>query len=549
VNGAEVAAFLRGLIHGDERGRAASIVRAEVRAAREIPERGHFREAMGALARAGGRCAELGESADGTPVLVEESALDRHWLITGATGSGKSVALILALLPLLAEALRGRRAVVVIDPKDEIVHLLVRLLAAHILDMPERSREAALGRIRVIDPFARDGNLPELNLLRSPPGLDEAVYVRQFVGSFAQATAALGIRQSGMLHWIVRLAIEHRIPFPLVPLVLADPYLRAALVDRSSPEVKAYFSTRYGAETHVVRDGLLVRLDEFLALRTTRLVLAAEHMVDFGAAMRGGVTLIGLGSAPGVRQVQSFFALLLTSRVVAALFSRPNSPHQPPATIVADDVGELLLHDIALDLERVLVLMRARRVSLFSTVQEVSQLTAVTPLLARVFLTNVGVWLALRAGPHDEHALSVMLRPTGRRPRPRPLPWDHTHREYFLPLGEEQRLLLEEATQLPRRVGFFWDRDRRWGPIKMRTRTLRIPEEDELPADLLAAVRRGSVAVPASELEDRLRSEEARLRALLRNTVAAGAEAASAGGDPELPRRGRRRRAGLPDLG
>lgn len=553
-----LAAQLRRWLKGDERLSAATVVRRELAAACEPPARAAFRSEMHQRISGGAPRTYLGDADDGTPYVLPVASLGRHMLITGASGAGKSFGLLRLLLPLLPEALLGRRGIVFADPKGELSELLPPLLAAMVLRLPPMARGPALRRIRVVDPFDAHA-LPPLDILVSPPGLDEGVHLRQVVGSLAQATANLGIRQSDALYWLLRLAREHGVPFPLLPELLNNSYLREALASRASADVRSYFHGRFTTEAHVTTDGLGARIDAFLALRATRLCLAAGRMLDLGDALNEGVTIINLGRAPGgVRSVQSFFGLMLSTQLVQAAFARPNTQNQPPGTLVFDDVAELLLQDIALDLERTLVLLRSRRVNLIATTQELAQLTAITPLLRSAFLTNAAVWWAFRAGPHDDHALSLMLRPTGRRLRPAALPWESERAPVFMSRSEEEQCLLREATELPARVAFVWDRATSFGPIRVRTAALRIPREGELPAPLLAAVRRGSVAIPIPTLEARLARERERLHGLVRerepereraDTRNAPAESAP---EPqrERPRRTRRRRRpDLPDLG
>ncbi|MCC7537477.1 MAG: hypothetical protein IT379_14735 [Deltaproteobacteria bacterium] len=549
---ASLAARFRYLLRGGERRLARAHAQAELDTATRTPGQVALTREMTRRQAQLETHAVFGTTEDGIPYLIPIAALSRHMLFTGASGAGKTFGLLRLLLPLLPLALRGERSVTLVDPKGEISALLPPLLAEVVLALPTGARAAALRRIRMVDPFDPHA-LPPLDLLSVRTALEEGVHLRQVVSALAQATATLGIRQADALLWLTRLAREQGVPFSLLPMILNDSFVREALVARSSAEVRSYFHGRFTTESTVTRDGLGARLDSFLALRSTRLCLAAGSMLDLGAALDEGVTVVNLGHAPGgVRSVQSFFALTLTTLLIQAAFARPNTAQQPPATLVFDDVAELLLQDVAVDLERTLVLLRSRNVHLLATTQELAQLTAITPLLRGAFLTNAAVWTAFRAGPHDDHALSLMLRPTGRRLRTRGHPWEGERGPVFHSQAEEQRLLLEEAISLPARTAYVWDRAEAFGPVRLRTADLQTPTEASLPAELLAEIRRGSVAVPIPDLEARLVSERERLRALtgaVARPERTEGPSPSPGVSADAHTRRRRRPTNVPNLG
>lgn len=87
--------------------------------------------------------------------------------------------------------------------------------------------------------------------------------------------------------------------------------------------------------------------------------------------------------------------------------------------------------------------------------------------------TNIRLSLTLRGTSKDGAFLRAALPVTGCREKPRLN--RYAAREFYSP-NEERNLLVEELTHLPDRTGWLWLKSRSPEAIKIRTKTMRIPE-------------------------------------------------------------------------
>ncbi|MBI5529777.1 MAG: type IV secretory system conjugative DNA transfer family protein [Deltaproteobacteria bacterium] len=540
-----IIAVARGLIHGSE-ARAAEKMRTErfneacadteweklaqsMTMLKDTKNVVHVGEAINRAEESLALCVEL------------ERLWGSHLLINGATGTGKTYAQLGLMEFLLPRVLQGDAAVVSVEGKGELSGLLIgNLLPKALSTLPPKTREAALARINFLSPFSEDC-IPVMNLIAPPPGVSSELHLLDLLHAFeVAAEAPLGVRQHELFVMGLKLLAEHKLHLPSFPFIFSNPPLLQRLVLQSSPDLRAYFLHRYPQESEETKGGVLARLERVLALRSSRLSLSAPSCVDFREILSCGVTVISLAAPFGCREAQKFWSAMLVSRLLRAIFARPNDPRLPPAVIASDEAQDFLQGPHAAEAERALTQARSRRVSLWLACQQFAQLEAASPTLAKALRTNCNVQALFRSSPEDSHAMRHILPVSGRHPRPAPAPWEKVSSP-FLNQGEEEKFLLDEGTRLPDRVGWWWDRRQPWRAVKFKTREVDLRGNEEMAEELQRRLKHGKWSMPAEELEKCVAEERQRLMTL--------------SGQPEdedgkTPHVGRRRKShNLPELG
>lgn len=450
-------------------------------------------------------------------LLVDMKRLLAHQLLLGATGSGKTYQLLLQLLAVLRASLARPggvelRSAVVLDMKDEFTELLTQVaLPAVAASLPPAEADAFLRRIVVIDPFSPT-HPPPLNVLARDPGQPLGIQARDVAECFQAATESdVSVRMETILDWVLRLVIETGGTFRAVRRALQEPAVLDGLVRAAKdPDTVRYFLTRYPAEPKASKLALLSRLDRFLALPMTELALGAKHCFDFDRLLEDRITIVSLGKAPaGLQSVARFFAMVVFTRFVRAIFRRPPRSQGFQSLIVADEWQAALNPSLAGEFESILTLARSRGVHLWLANQQLGQLDRYGSSLKAVVLGQTAVQTYFRMADDDARALRRMLPATGtvRRKAVAGQPGGSP----FLTASEEADMRMNTAGRLPDREGYFNDRRQPWGAVPFRSATVALPAAGSLAPTYVARARRGAVAFTAAELEAMCRDEDDRL--------------------------------------
>lgn len=442
----------------------------------------------------------------GEDFLVDPARLMTHQLMLGVTGSGKTYQLVHQLVAALRS---GARSAVVLDMKGEFAELLLNgVLPGIAASLPPAEADAFLRRIVVIDPFSAT-HPPPLNVLVRDPGQPIGIQARGVAECFQAATESdVSVRMETVLDWVLRLVIETGGSFRAVRRALQEPAVLEGMVRRSSdPDTVRYFLTRYAAEPKASKLALLARLDRFLALPMAELSLGAKTCLDFDRLLEDRVTIVTLGQAPaGLRSVARFFAMVVFTRFVRALFRRPPRSQGAGSVIVADEWQVALNPALADEFESILTLARSRRAYLWLANQQLAQLDGHGPSLKSVVLGETDVQTFFRMAEDDARALRRMLPSTGtvRRKAGAGTPGAAP----FLTPSEEAEYRANTAGRLPDREGYYNDRQRPWGSVPFRSATVFLPATASLPQDYVARARTGSLACTVAELQRMRRDED-----------------------------------------
>lgn len=529
-------------------------------------------------------CIGASIDSDGQPFTIRlaerELRSGGHWLVTGATGSGKSFEALCIILQVLRRRTRG---LVILDMKGELAGLVrTVVLPSLAASLPDDRAAALLKKIAVVAPFD-DAATPPFNALARDRTVPVELQASEVVSSFGYTIGRdLGVIQKNTLLKALMLAMDRGLTLPEIPELLQnDALLRGAVRACRLQEVRSYFASRFPKERSASVASLLSRLDGLLMHPTLRRMLSSRGMIRFDRLLEGAITIVDLGGAPaGMSEVSRFFGQIVFRKLVRAIFARRVERDTPPVTVIADELQAMLSPEIAADFDRVLTLARSQRVFLWCLFQQAAQVESVAPTLLRILRTNTNYQAVFRASIEDARLLSHILPVSGAVPRDRQgFPDPRTPRQLLTP-DEERRRLVEQVPSLPDRVFWFWNRRRPYPAILARSPTLDIDglkaRADELPDEIRALVARGVLAVPRDEL-DRTIEERAHARARIAEGSANAAHTPSTSPGPtppvgpepaetdepdaawseqetvalqeEQPPRGRSRRRGSPNLG
>lgn len=440
-----------------------------------------------------------------------------HWLVTGATGAGKSFEALGLIMQLLSRQPRG---LVVIDMKGELTGLLRKTaFPSLVASLPEARARTLIRRIAVIAPFDESAT-PPFQVLARDPSIPIELQASEVASSFGNTIGRdLGVLQSTVLKYALILAIDVGLSLPDVPELLQNDELLSGAVARTSlPEVRAYFANRFPRERAASVASLLSRLDSLLMHPTLKRMLSTDRMIRFDRLLEQAITVIDLGGAPaGMSEVSRFFGQLLFQKIVRAIFARQVREDSPPVTVIADEFQAMLVPDIASDFERVLTLARSQRVFLWCLFQQAAQVEAVSPTLLRILRANTNYQATFRANLEDARLMSHILPVTGTVQRERQGFPDPRTPAQTLTVDEERRILVEQVPSLPDRSFWFWNRRRQYPAQLMRSPTIRLDRLEQRAASLGPArdiVSRGVLALSREELAEAER-RRAELRAAL----------------------------------
>jgi hypothetical protein len=436
-----------------------------------------------------------------------------HWAVTGTTGCGKSFFAASVLLQLIRE---GQGSVILLDMKGELAKLVREtLLPAVIAEVPDDVARRLLRRLVVIAPFDNDSP-PPFQVLARDAHLPIEVQAHEVSKSFGRTIGRdLGVLQETTLRHALVLAIELGLTLVDVRRILQEEEFRREHVERSTNrDVRDYFMVRFQRERQGSLHSLLSRLDSLLTYPNLRRMLTAKGMLRFDRILEDSITLVDMGGAPaGLRDVPQFLGQMFFQKLVRQVFSRRVTRATKPAVVFADEFQELLTPEVAADFERVLTLARSQKVFLRMLFQQAAQVEAASPNLLRILRTNCEYQMLFKTSLEDARPFQHVLPVTGtaeridldRFPDPRNPP-------RRLTADEERTEMLQQIPSMPKRLFWFWNRNREYPALLVRSPTLDIRraerEANALPREVRELVRRGVLALGDEAREERASTPE-----------------------------------------
>jgi hypothetical protein len=273
----------------------------------------------------------------GRPVLVPESLFDRHVVLLGRTGSGKSTELV----ALAADDLRAGRGFTFIDPHGDAVARLLDSVPpdqahrVHLLELAEKDHP------RGFNPIELDGADPEIVAAQFVDTMSDLYFGHLASPPYRQ----LQYLRSGLLTMLTKPAGDEPWTLQSLNLLFTDPHFRAEVLSGPiDPTVKAFWDHQWPKGKRGVSDpsadALISKLGAFLSYPSIRAIVSAPHSTIRPRKIMdaGDVLLVDLSRAGG-DNAWLFGGLVIARYYVDALGRQGLRPDQRvPHTLYVDEV-------------------------------------------------------------------------------------------------------------------------------------------------------------------------------------------------------------------
>lgn len=449
-------------------------------------------ELIARLAQTPGPSVLIGETLWGAPVSVPlDQILRAYSLVTGGTGSGKTCFALSILRAIIDGVSSGGAAFGVLDPKGDLFHGTLFLLAHRLIELSQRDPVAAkeLRRRIVIYDFGSRDPVSSYNILARWPDSEADFFASnraEMLLDLLAGTDKLSLGGTAVLQKLLLLLSEFNLPLTYIDEVLADSGLLSRLLSETKNDaVKTYFARQFPAVPKPTIAALRRRIEALFAASSVRLALAGNTAPDFRRYMDEGrivlVNCFGQNISRGVRRVLQGLVL---SDIRQAVFAR-KCPDRPYLWFCDEAQNFFLTEKLRDNMADLLTMSRSFGSFFLYLTQNMS--TAVQDArMLKILYTNIRWSFSMRGDPGDCTFLKSALPMTGRRPRPRTDPFQE--RTFCTP-AEERGLLLDEIANLPDRVGYLWLKTHTSEAIPVRTPDLAIPPNRDLET-AISSIRR-----------------------------------------------------------
>jgi hypothetical protein len=327
-----------------------------------------------------------------TPVRLPPDLRARHTHVVGASGTGKSTALIQIIL----EDVRGGGGVAVLDPHGDLVdEILTRF--------PEE-RERDLILFDPSDQTFRAG----WNMLAARTEIEKVLLSSDLVAAFRRLSTSWGDQMTSVLGNAIQAFLESTMGGTLLDLrrFLVDRDFRAEFLRTvEDPEVRYYFEREFPLLRGMPQGSILTRLDTFLRPKLVRAVVAErEHRLDFREMVDGGTVFLAklAQGAIGEENAALLGSLLVSAFHQAALSRQDLAPEaRRPFALYVDECHHMATPSMAALLSGA----RKYRLSLTAAHQELGQLRAKAPEVLSALLANAATRIVFRVSEEDARQL------------------------------------------------------------------------------------------------------------------------------------------------
>lgn len=429
----------------------------------------------------------LGDSSPSRTYAIGLNEFGGHGLILGATGAGKTWAAV-RLIHQVANQRPVAPAIGVIDVKGDLYDRVRQLLAA------QDSKPICLD-------FSAPHPVPYALLTPQSNESPKQLVDRRMAnfGDLLGSDSQLSLRMSRALRNVLLVAVEHRLAFPLVEFLLANPTVCASLGARSQDErVAAYFGTEFQREQNTTVPAVLARLDFVLRNDQLRLSFGSRTGIDLSSAMDVGTPiLINIGATlprPVGRLVQS----ILLSDLRQAVFARRN--RSMSFSWFLDEAQALMVNRADTDnLIDIFTMARSFGAGVILMTQSIAAAAPSNDFLHQLE-TNVRWMLMFRCGIEDARLIEPGLPIRGGMVKQR----HYGGRVRYFTEEQERNERLRAVASLPTHHAYAWLRS---GGIAQRVLVPTIDLPDALPER--------SISEDRDAIERQLRKQEERVSALV----------------------------------
>ncbi len=383
------------------RGSALTYERSRASAAVVSPRQA-YRSALEAVA--GTEALLLGVTDRGDRLLVGLETVDRHSVIAGATGSGKTRAILDRLLRRCAVGLRSAFQFELFDPKAETFTELKKHLVVWWLISNEQVREEIASSVHVID-WTRDRITPTAPYDNSDGAMTDAYAAELHTRVTIEASDVSytdSLRQ--LLFMWSYLLIDLRYPpnFNFALRFFRDTAFRALVLSRvKSSDVRQYFSVLGQITAQQTQDAFLRRLWAEQAFPEYRYAtsIPPTQLDRLRLPTNARWTLANFGTTNA--QPQSLGHARFRWHVVRRLFSAPRRSAKAPLWMVFEELPVLLAGspEVTELLMNALRTLRSFNVALMLCAQSLSG-TLPKPVVENILL-NTHTWSMFQTRPDE----------------------------------------------------------------------------------------------------------------------------------------------------
>ena len=452
----------------------------------EITSRKKAAELLDRLRKFSGPNVTLGETSWGEPVIVPlEFITNAYGLVTGGTGSGKTVFALLILQALIERTGKGKPlGFDVLDAKGDLFTGALYLVQKHLEYLADHNPQAAreLRRRIVICDFSSRDPITAYNILARWPNTEPEFF------AFSRADLLLDLLGGGdklslsgvaLLQKLLGLLSEFGLPITYVTEVLQDEQLRMRLVaECRNSSISRYFVRQFSGVPKPTIAALHRRMEGLFASEGVRFSLSGETAPDFRRLQdEGKIVLINCFGETIPRSVRRLLQGLVLSDIRQSVFAR----RQKESKFVwfCDEAQNFFLTEKLRDNMADLLTM-SRSFGSFCTFLTQNMTTAVQDTrMLRILHTNLRWAFSMRGEPSDCEFLKAVLPVTGRKPCPQPNPFEEKR---FYSLSEERTMALNAIANLPDRIGYLWFKHLSAEALKIETQELTLPQGRELEA-------------------------------------------------------------------
>jgi hypothetical protein len=416
--------------------------------------------------------------------------LQLHALITGGSGSGKTMAMLLMLGAMIEGCEDFRAGLAVVDGAKSDLFLGTLYLSKRRLEELSACDPAAASRlrrrVRIIDFAAPATTITPFNLLARWPNAEPDSFASHQVDLLLDVLPdgdALKLA-AAPLKTLVQILSAPEVAMSVIDLIRAldDEAYLADVVARCHDTVLVGTLTRQlGTVSRSTRAALRRRLEILVSSSGVARMLAGRTAPDFRRFQDEGCFVAVNCSGPNISGgLSQFLNTLVVSNFCRSVYARQRP--DVPFVVIADESQHLfssaIMREHLSDAGR---LSRRYGTHFWFITQNLSA-SVPDARLVRLLHTNVGWTWSGRGDPTDCAFLKPVIPVTGRRRRPKREPFEETR---FYTDAEERTLLLEEIANLPNRTGYFWLKGQSSEAITIHTANLDIPQGAELETTVL----------------------------------------------------------------
>jgi hypothetical protein len=417
----------------------------------------------------------LGETDWKQPVRLPLGPLVKgHATISGSSGAGKSMAALLMIDAILQQPPLNL-SFGVIDPKQELFERCLFLIARRLQELPPDVAERLKERIIIIDLSSQDP-VTSYNIASPWAGSDLDFFAQSRFDTLQEILPSgdgLSLRGGGIVKHVIKLLADLRLPFSYFDRVLSSEQFRSELLARSADEdLKRYFRAHFPKESGATVAAVRARIaSALLSSPSIKLALSGREAPDFRRFQdEHFIVLINTGGPHIPRSTARTLQALLLSDVRQAVFARTT---QTPFLWICDEAQNFFrTRQLRENMADLLTMSRSFGSFFLCLTQNLSTAVQDGEIL-ETFHTNTRWSLSMRGTPRDVGFLEPALPVTGRLQKPHLSPYAAP--EFYRP-SEERALQLNRIRSLPDRVGWLWLKSLTGEALRVRTRTLTLPE-------------------------------------------------------------------------